>query len=131
MCILVAVVILVFRPYDYGASVAQFRKIGSSTNESDPDSDTKWRSVRIRPGLITCDRVASLTGQVFLSRDAPELPLANCSERDCRCHYVFLDDRRSGIDRRAELGRLGEFLSISERDRRHSPGRRNGDLVAV
>ncbi len=131
MCILVVVVMLAFKPYDYGTSVAQFRKIGRSTNESDPDSDTKWRSVKIRPGLITCDRVASLAGQVFLSREAPELPLANCGERDCRCHYVFLDDRRSGIDRRLELGRLGAFLSISERDRRHVPGRRAGDLVAI
>lgn len=129
MCILVAMVILVFKPYDYGASVARFRKIGSSTSGPDPDSDTKWRSVRIRPGLIACDRAASLGGQVFLSRDAPELPLANCGERDCRCHYVFLDDRRTGIDRRVELGRLGEFLSSSERDRRRSPGRRTADLL--
>jgi len=129
MCILVAVVILVFKPYDYGASVTQIRKIGSLNDESDTAFDTKWRSVRIRPGLIACDRVANLTGQVFLSQEAPELPLANCGERDCRCHYVFLDDRRSGIDRREELARLGEFLSSSARDRRLNPGRRTGDLM--
>ncbi len=131
MCILVIVIILVFKPYDYGASVTQFKKIGGSNDGSDTDSDTKWRSVRIRPGLIACDRIASLTGQVFLAREAPELPLANCSEQDCRCHYVFLDDRRNGGDRRDELGRLGEFLSSSARDRRLSPGRRIGDLAAI
>lgn len=129
MCILVAVVILVFKPYDYGASVAQFKKIGKTDDEAEDEFDTKWRSVRIRPGLIACRHVADLEGQVFLSRDAPELPLASCGERDCHCHYVFLDDRRSGIDRRVELGRLGEFLSTSERDRRRAPGRRMGDLA--
>lgn len=129
--ILVIVVILVFKPYDYGANAIQFGKIGKSNDDSGVTSNTKWRSVRVRPGLIACDRVASLTGPVFLAGEAPELPLKNCSERDCRCHYVFLDDRRSGIDRRDDLGRLGEFLSSSARDRRLSPGRRIGDLAAI
>ncbi len=129
MCILFAVVMLVFEPYDYGREVTRFKKIGNISNEPDSSADTRWRSVKIRPGLIACERVDSLNGQVFLSRDAPELPLANCTEADCHCHYVFLDDRRSGIDRRANLDRLGEFLSISERDRRRSSGRRTGDLA--
>jgi hypothetical protein len=121
------VLILVFQPYDYGASVAQFEKI-ANTDDSDEDFDTKWRSVMIRPGLIACQQITDLKGQVFLSREAPELPLPSCSERDCRCHYVFHDDRRSGSDRRIELDRLGRFLSDSERNRRRSPGRRVGDL---
>lgn len=129
MCILVAAIVLLFKPYDYGASVTRFGKIGRTKDESDEDSDTLWRSVKIRPGLIACEHVASLADQVFLSREVPELPLANCSERDCRCHYVFLDDRRSGIDRRVELVKLGEFLSSSERDRRRIRGRRADDLL--
>jgi hypothetical protein len=123
MCLLVGVVILVFRPYDYGTSVAQFTRMGNDDDLAKERIDTKWRSVRIRPGLIACRQVADLNGQVFLSREVPELPL------DCRCHYVFLDDRRSGTDRRAELARLGEFLSSSEQDRRRSAGRRMGDLA--
>ncbi len=129
LCILVAVIVLVFKPYDYGASVTQFRKIGKTDDEPNDGIDTKWRSVRIRPGLIACRHIADLKGQVFLSREAPALPLPSCGERDCRCHYVFLDDRRCGTDRRLELARLGEFLSVSERDRRRIPGRRTGDLV--
>ena len=35
MCILVAVVILVFKPYDYGASLTQIRKIRGLDDESD------------------------------------------------------------------------------------------------
>jgi hypothetical protein len=129
MCLLVGVVILMFRPYDYGASVAQFKRMGKDDDLAKESIDTKWRSVRIRPGLIACRQVADLNGQVFLSREVPELPLPGCAERDCRCHYVFLDDRRSGIDRRVELARLGEFLSSSEQDRRRSAGRRMGDLA--
>lgn len=129
MCTLVAVVILLFKPYDYGASVVTQFKKKANADTSDENLDTRWRSVRVRPGLIACGQVADLKGQVFLSREAPELPLPNCSERDCRCHYVFLDDRRSGGDRRIELGRLGEFLSDSEDNRRRSSGRRVGDLT--
>jgi len=128
ICILFAVVMLVFEPYEYGGKITRFKKIGSHTDDSDTTADTRWRSVKIRPGLISCQSVAKLNGRVFLSREAPELPLANCTQPNCQCHYVFLDDRRSGIDRRADLDRLGEFLSTSERDRRHSPGRRTGDL---
>lgn len=129
MCILLAVVILVFKPYDYGASATQFKKIGNADDRDSDASDTRWRSVRIRPGLIACQQVVDLNSQVFLAREAPELPLPSCGEHDCRCHYVFLDDRRSGIDRRIELARLGEFLSSSNSDRRRSPGRRTGDLA--
>ena len=126
MCILFAIVMLFFKPYDYGASVAKFRKIGA---DREPSTDAQWRSVRIRPGLISCDRVANLADQVFLSKEAPELPLPNCTERDCRCHYVFLDDRRSGIDRRSELEQLEEHPASGEGDRRRSPGRRIDDPV--
>ena len=129
LCITVAAVILLFKPYDYGASATQFKKIGDAGSAPDSEADTRWRSLRIRPGLIACPRVANLEGQVFLSREAPELPLPNCTERDCHCHYVCLDDRRSGLDRRASLGRLGKFLDNSDPDRRRSPGRRASDLA--
>ena len=129
MCILVVIVIFVFKPYDYGASVTHFKKIGRQREAPDSSVDTRWRSARIRPGLMACDRVASLSDQVFLSCEVPELPLANCTEKDCRCHYIFHDDRRSGIDRRNDIGRLGELLSASLQDRRRSPGRRVDDLV--
>ena len=128
ICILFAVVMLVFEPKDYGAKITRYRKIGHDNDETDSAAETRWRSVRLRPGLIACESIADLDGQVFLSREAPELPLANCTMANCRCHYVFLDDRRSGIDRRADLERLGNKISINGRDRRHSTGRRGGDL---
>jgi hypothetical protein len=127
---LVAIIMLVFKPYDYGASLQKFTKIGNVDGADDTSADTKWRSVKIRPGLISCERVAKMEGQIFLSKEAPRLPLDNCTENDCRCHYIFLDDRRSGSDRRLEFDRLGDFLPTYPSERRQLPGRRLADLTA-
>ena len=91
--------------------------------------DTDWRSVRVRPGKISCKRVAAITDQIFLSKDAPSLPLENCTTKGCRCHYAFLDDRRGGEDRRIELGQAGEFLPAYGSERRWAEGRRDVDLT--
>ena len=129
LCMLVAIVTLVFKPYDYGVSVKRFKGMGTSTARKGRLEDTKWRSVKIRPGLISCDRVAETAGIVFLSQEAPTLPLENCTETECRCHYIFLDDRRSGTDRRIELGKLDQFFPTYEGERRQVEGRRFADLA--
>jgi hypothetical protein len=126
---LAGIVMLIFKPYDYGASVQRFKKIEGTDNSNDSSADTKWRSVKIRPGLISCERAASFRGQVFLSQEAPSLPLQNCTEEECNCHYIFLDDRRSGADRRIDLGKMGEFFPTYQGERRQVHGRREADLA--
>ncbi len=131
LALLAAMISLLFKPYEYGASVQHFRQFSDrESNESADSADTRYRSVQVRPGLIACDRVATISGELFLSREAPELPLPNCTEKTCNCHYVFQDDRRSGLVRRAEMARLRKKL-LPEFDRRRSPGRRAGDLLPV
>lgn len=130
LCMLFAIIMLVFKPYSYGESVRKFKRIEKPGHRLSRSDDTRWRSVRIRPGLIACERVTSLKDQIFLSREAPSLPLPNCTEQDCRCHYIFLDDRRSGRDRRIDLGRMDEFLPNLGQNRRNMPGRRATDLAA-
>lgn len=130
LAILAAMIVLLFKPYEYGASVQHFKKIGDNDNLPDDSEDTRYRSVQVRPGLIACDHVAAISGELFLSREAPQLPLPNCTEENCTCHYVFHDDRRSGLDRRLELAKLRKKL-LPEFDRRRSPGRRADDLLAV
>lgn len=127
LCLIAIAVVYFFRPYDYGAQVQQFDRIANPDSGSDPTADTKWRSVRIRPGLNCCKLALSLQEQVFLSKEVPTLPLEYCTEKNCTCHYLFLDDRRSGLDRRAELARVGALLSGI--DRRRSQGRRLADLA--
>ena len=90
--------------------------------------DTRWRAVRIEPGLMSCETAAGYADQVFLAREAPRLPLAECTEQECRCKYIHLEDRRSGGDRRIELGELGAFLPTNRDERRQSKGRRAADL---
>ena len=128
--LLVLVVIFLFNPYDYGASL-RVDRIGSDDDLDDSSADTKWRSVKVRPGLNACKRVEQISDQLFLAREAPVLPLPYCTEPECRCHYLFMDDRRSGLDRRAEMARLGYVFAGAGSDRRRSPGRRIGDLAAV
>ena len=92
-------------------------------------SAAQWRAVRVAPGLICCNAVSKLEGQVFLSRLSPRLPLDECDVGDCRCKYVHLEDRRSGGDRRAALGELDAYLPFNQSERRKSRGRRTADLV--
>ena len=93
-------------------------------------SSTQWRAVKIAPDLICCDEVQRLAGRVFLARESPQLPLDACTEADCRCKYVHLKDRRSGGDRRIEIGELDAFLPVKQVERRQLAGRRATDLAA-
>lgn len=54
-----------------------------------------WHSVAIQPGPQRCAAATALIGQRFLSRDAPRLPLADCSEPACQCRFSKYDDRRT------------------------------------
>ena len=126
--LLVIALVYLFRPYDYGADLEQ-----SSDSDprpySDPSADTEWRSVKIRPGLGSCKQANDLSEQIFLSKEAPQLPLPGCHESNCRCHYLFYGDRRSGLDRRVELQKLAGYFPGLSKERRQSPGRRLGDLA--
>ena len=130
ICLLAALLIYGFKPYDYGGTIKRFKKIGTDGEKPDKSSNTRWRSVKIRPGLMSCKRVSTIAGQIFLSENAPSLPLENCTEEDCRCHYIFLEDRRSGADRRIELGRWSEFMPSYESEKRQHAGRRYADQMA-
>ena len=123
--LVVLAILFLFRPYDYGGEFRRLEK--TAGHEPELADDTQWRSARIRPGLNCCDRVKSIEHQIFLAQEVPALPLVNCGETHCDCHYLFLDDRRCGLDRRAELARLKGILPNF--DRRYSPGRRFGDLM--
>jgi hypothetical protein len=105
---------------------SQSKTSSSSRNDR---SSTQWRAVQIAPGLMSCDAAGKLAGKVFLSSESPRLPLDGCIEKDCRCKYVHLQDRRDGGDRRIELGEFGAFFPVSEVERRRVAGRRSMDLA--
>jgi len=53
-----------------------------------------WHAVAIQPGPKRCAAVEALLGQRFLSKDAPHLPLKECTEAGCACRYRHYEDRR-------------------------------------
>lgn len=53
-----------------------------------------WHSVAIQPGPKRCEAVTGRLGMRYLSRDAPKLPLKDCTEPACTCRYRHHDDRR-------------------------------------
>ncbi len=91
---------------------------------------TRWRAVKIAPGLIACDAAQELTDRVFLAGESPHLPLGECGRTDCRCKYIHLDDRRSGSDRRIDLGSLDAYLPHNQAERRLGIDRRARGAIA-
>lgn len=78
-------------------------------------------AVAIRPGKDCCGEARALAGRRFLSGEAPDLPLRECTAKRCTCVYQHFDDRRSGIERR-------KASTFPRYDRRRSRGRRVDDL---
>lgn len=86
-------------------------------------ASSRYHAVSIRAGSNACAAAKSLTGERFLSTEAPSLPLPDCDASQCDCRFQHHDDRRSGKDRRspftaggvsAETGNFG----IERRDGR-------------
>ena len=107
------------------------RKTRKTSQRSDKSEVTKWRSVRISPGLHPCNSVRNIVDQTYLATEAPALPLGQCSEKECKCRYLYLDDRRSSEDRRAMLGHVARtYLNYqSDDDRRQFLKRRITDIA--
>ena len=89
-----------------------------------------YHAVSIITGEEACEAAKACTGERFLSRGAPRLPLPGCDRTDCRCHYAHHTDRR-GMVRRVADGREaapgGMPYKGPERRLRVSAGRRDGD----
>jgi hypothetical protein len=89
-----------------------------------PKEGGRFGAVQIRARLGACRAAQLLEGQRFLSKNAPTLPLRECSAARCSCTFSKLPDRRSD-GRRIESGGLHTTLFIAanrrtKRDRRRS-----------
>jgi hypothetical protein len=91
-----------------------------------------YHAVSIVSGSKGCDAAKAQLGRRYLSREAPRLPLADCGNPECRCHYAHHDDRRA-LPRRVADGRdAGPAAPYKgpERRLRSSAGRRDRDEIA-
>lgn len=69
-----------------------------------PKPLAKYHAVSIEPGHNCCHSARVLQGKRFLSREAPTLPLKNCGNAECTCHYLHHEDRRAGPRRARDMG---------------------------
>ena len=63
-------------------------------------ADKDFRAVLIAPGVKSCMAANFSSGERYLLRDAPRLPLPGCTmSAECACRYTKVNDRREA-DRR-------------------------------
>jgi hypothetical protein len=79
----------------------------------------RFAGVHIRPRGGACGAARALEGRRFLSKDAPSLPLPECTASQCSCSFAKLADRRSE-GRRLQQGGLTAslFIATNRRTRR-------------
>jgi len=86
-----------------------------------------WHAVSIVCGPACCAPASSLGDRRFLSAEAPQLPLENCSMRwRCTCTYKHFPDRRSRARRETDRGMFPRPHLAPER--RTTAGRRATDI---
>jgi hypothetical protein len=82
----------------------------------------RFSGVEIRTRGGACRAALALHGQRFLAKDAPSLPLPDCTHAQCACTFSKLPDRRTE-GRRLDYGTLNASLFLTKnrrmkRDRR-------------
>jgi hypothetical protein len=79
----------------------------------------RFGAVLIRPRGNACRAARLLQSRRFLAKDAPALPLRECTAARCACTFSKLPDRRTD-GRRLEHGGLGAsfFVATSRRKKR-------------
>jgi hypothetical protein len=91
---------------------------------------SRWHAVSVVGRGNCCNAARDMIERRFLSREAPRLPLAECTEfADCHCSYQHHGDRRGQPRRRQEMGVWPEPFSGDER--RCERGRRATDVSAI
>jgi hypothetical protein len=88
-------------------------------------SPNAYHAVSVLPGTDACSAAYRFSGQRFLSRQAPRLPLPSCDAKACTCRFKHHKDRRAGPRRNSDVGMV--TAAFSGRERRGSRGRRVTD----
>jgi hypothetical protein len=104
-------------------------RVAKKTAESAVCTRLPYHAVSCRSGAGKCAAVEALRDQRFLVKDAPQLPLADCTSERCECKYLHHEDRRDNDDdRRALYGIKSDYYEYtSKQDRRVKNGRRESD----
>lgn len=115
LLIVVAVVIAVLLWYR--------RKTPTSTEALPPSN--RFHAVTIYSPPNACPSARMLGSTKFLAKEAPRLPLDNCTAPQCQCRYEHYDDRRA--DERRDTTETTDYQGEqrrSRKDRRKEPSGR-------
>jgi hypothetical protein len=85
-----------------------------------------FHAVSIQALANSCAAVREFEGKRFLSKEAPLLPLKNCTAATCTCHYAHHGDRRAAPRRASDMLR-SQNQSFRKDERRSGGGRRITD----
>ncbi len=105
----------------HGAPVRTRPERGSAAPvEARPKPPRGFHAVTLKPCPNACAAVHAITGQRFLSSEAPALPLAGCDQQRCDCTYGHWSDRRDRGNRRSGWDTFAGFAqSLVQGDRRN------------
>jgi hypothetical protein len=86
-----------------------------------------FQAIGVYHGTVCCSAAKKAEGSRFLARNAPPLPLTDCSMRTkCECRYIKFHDRRGSSRRLMEFGLRETLFDAAER--RKKRGRRSKDF---
>jgi len=108
-----------------GFFAALFGAKKASAPQRTPAPTNPYHAVSVLPGNCACAAAYRFSGQRFLSRQAPRLPLPSCDASTCGCRFKHHKDRRSGPRRNSDVGMI--MAGYSGQERRQSRGRRATD----
>ena len=105
---------------------------GGGESRSPAQRKSRFHAVSVCMDPSPCHAVRELAQRRILSGEAPILPLPDCDQPDCSCHFEHFSDRRDQQNRRDTLVALGRLSAIpadeigTERrswgERRRAPG---------
>ena len=85
---------------------------------------SRWHAVSVKPGAVACKAAESGKTRRWLSREAPMLPLPDCTRTDtCQCTYQHHDDRRVGGRRAEEVDAFRAPVRVNDERRKHKDRR--------
>jgi hypothetical protein len=117
-----------FKDQSRDTHAAARRRVAATRELASP-----FPAVSVRCTGSSCEAAKALKGQRFLAKEAPGLPLRDCSSAHCTCKYAHHFDRRSGtFDRRLLAGASKDYLLFfGNDDPREGRGRRASDWAAA
>lgn len=111
-------------------ALAVRRKLSAEKVKRPPQQQNPFAALSIVfDEASACPEVMKYSGQRLLSREAPKLPLPNCSAKKCTCSFHHFSDRRKAARRADETGIIEEPYVGPDR-RLESRGRRADDRPA-